>query len=85
VPVIRLAMAQMNASWADSRKTSKPSVVPHPAASAGADLVLTPELSLMGYPPEDLLLKEGFIEASRSPLSRWRSWTTCPRSSSAPS
>jgi hypothetical protein len=38
------------------------------AASAGADLVLTPELSLMGYPPEDLLLKEGFIEASRVAL-----------------
>jgi NAD+ synthase (glutamine-hydrolysing) len=34
------------------------------AALVGADLVLTPELSLMGYPPEDLLLKEGFIEAS---------------------
>jgi NAD+ synthase (glutamine-hydrolysing) len=33
------------------------------AALVGADLVLTPELSLMGYPPEDLLLKEGFIEA----------------------
>jgi len=38
------------------------------AASASADLVLTPELSLMGYPPEDLLLKEGFIEASRVAL-----------------
>ena len=38
------------------------------AAGAGADLVLTPELSLMGYPPEDLLLKEGFIEASRVAL-----------------
>jgi predicted amidohydrolase len=25
------------------------------AAGFGADLVLTPELSLMGYPPEDLL------------------------------
>ena len=38
------------------------------AASAGAELVLTPELSLTGYPPEDLLLKEGFIEASRVAL-----------------
>ncbi len=38
------------------------------AASQSADLVLTPELSLMGYPPEDLLLKEGFIEASRVAL-----------------
>src|SRR6202453_3557665 len=38
------------------------------AALVGADLVLSPELSLMGYPPEDLLLKEGFIEASAQAL-----------------
>jgi NAD+ synthase (glutamine-hydrolysing) len=38
------------------------------AALAGADLVLTPELALTGYPPEDLLLKEGFIEATRVAL-----------------
>ncbi len=38
------------------------------AAGVGADLVLTPELSLIGYPPEDLLLKEGFIEAARLAL-----------------
>jgi NAD+ synthase (glutamine-hydrolysing) len=37
-------------------------------ALVGADLVVTPELSLMGYPPEDLLLKEGFIEASAQAL-----------------
>ena len=34
----------------------------------GAELVVSPELSLIGYPPEDLLLKEGFIEASRVAL-----------------
>ena len=38
------------------------------AASAGADLVVSPELALTGYPPEDLLLKEGFIEATRVAL-----------------
>jgi NAD+ synthase (glutamine-hydrolysing) len=37
-------------------------------ALVGADLVVSPELSLMGYPPEDLLLKEGFIEASAQAL-----------------
>ncbi len=31
------------------------------AATLGCDLVITPELALTGYPPEDLLLKEGFI------------------------
>lgn len=38
------------------------------AALMGVDLVLSPELSLTGYPPEDLLLKEGFIEASHVAL-----------------
>src|SRR5487761_2319965 len=38
------------------------------ASSVGADLVMSPELSLTGYPPEDLLLKEGFIEATAAAL-----------------
>src|SRR6056297_2020189 len=29
--------------------------------SKGADLLLFPELALSGYPPEDLLLRRGFI------------------------
>jgi NAD+ synthase (glutamine-hydrolysing) len=32
------------------------------AVSLGADLVVTPELALSGYPPEDLLLKDGFLD-----------------------
>ena len=31
------------------------------ATDAGADVVVLPELALTGYPPEDLLLKPGFI------------------------
>ncbi|NJB67059.1 NAD+ synthetase [Desulfobaculum xiamenense] len=34
------------------------------AASAGADLCVTPELALMGYPPRDLLLQGGFVSAA---------------------
>lgn len=30
---------------------------------SGADLVVFPELALVGYPPRDLLLQEGFLEA----------------------
>ena len=36
------------------------------AAGFGADLVMTPELYLAGYPPEDLVLKPAFQEACRT-------------------
>ena len=34
------------------------------AEREGADVVVFPELTLAGYPPEDLLLKDGFIQAN---------------------
>ncbi len=66
---LRIALAQMNAvvgGFAQNVETL--ARFRAQAALVGADLVLTPELSLMGYPPEDLLLKEGFIEASAQAL-----------------
>lgn len=36
------------------------------AAAAGADLVLFPELAVSGYPPEDLLFREGFVERAEA-------------------
>ena len=38
------------------------------ARDAGAELVLFPELSVTGYPPEDLLLRPGFIRAAADSL-----------------
>ena len=38
------------------------------ARSDGADLVLFPELAVTGYPPEDLLLRPGFIRAAEASL-----------------
>jgi NAD+ synthase (glutamine-hydrolysing) len=38
------------------------------AKRAGARLVVTPELSLPGYPPEDLLLRPAFVDACASEL-----------------
>jgi NAD+ synthase (glutamine-hydrolysing) len=38
------------------------------ATARGAQLVLTPELALTGYPPEDLLLRPSFAAASREAL-----------------
>jgi NAD+ synthase/NAD+ synthase (glutamine-hydrolysing) len=36
------------------------------AVDAGADLVVTPELSVLGYPPRDLLHRSGLIERQRA-------------------
>lgn len=35
---------------------------------AGADVVVFPELATTGYPPEDLLLRPGFVRAARASL-----------------
>jgi NAD+ synthase (glutamine-hydrolysing) len=41
------------------------------AQRAGADLVLFPEMTLSGYPPEDLLLRPGFLESVHRALERF--------------
>jgi NAD+ synthase/NAD+ synthase (glutamine-hydrolysing) len=38
------------------------------ARAAGAKLVVAPELALSGYPPEDLLLRDDFLDACRDEL-----------------
>ena len=38
------------------------------ARSRKANLVLFPELAVTGYPPEDLLLRPGFLKAAASSL-----------------
>jgi len=79
VPTLRLALAQMNATVGDLEGNAATITrLRTQAASLGADLVATPELSLLGYPPEDLLLKEGFIAATQ------RSVTGLDRSNSLP-
>jgi NAD+ synthase (glutamine-hydrolysing) len=40
------------------------------ARSAGVDLVVFPELAVTGYPPEDLLLRPGFVRAARDSVER---------------
>src|SRR6478735_3535605 len=40
------------------------------ARTAGADLVVFPELAVTGYPPEDLLLRPSFVRAARASVER---------------
>jgi NAD+ synthase (glutamine-hydrolysing) len=62
MPSIRIAMAQMNPIVGDITGNAKKILnFTRKARAKGADLVLLPELALTGYPPEDLLLKPGFI------------------------
>ncbi|HWJ63144.1 MAG TPA: nitrilase-related carbon-nitrogen hydrolase, partial [Acidimicrobiales bacterium] len=42
----------------------------HTAEEAGCDLAVFPELAITGYPPEDLLLKPGFIADNRKALEK---------------
>ena len=59
---ILIAAAQVNCTVGDlPGNAARILEVTERARAAGADLVLTPELSLCGYPPEDLLLREAFL------------------------
>jgi NAD+ synthase (glutamine-hydrolysing) len=62
---LRVALAQINLTVGDlegnARKIQQSM---QQAAEAGAQIVCTPELALTGYPPEDLLLKPGFVDAN---------------------
>jgi NAD+ synthase (glutamine-hydrolysing) len=66
---MKLAIAQINCVLGDlSANAGKILRHAEEARSAGSELMLTPELSLSGYPPEDLLLREGFLHACRKAL-----------------
>ncbi|HEU4818523.1 NAD+ synthase [Janthinobacterium sp.] len=58
---VKVAIAQMNSTVGDlAGNRAKIVDLSRRAFEAGADIVLTPELSLVGYPPEDLLLRNAF-------------------------
>jgi len=62
---LRLALAQINTVVGDlAGNRAKILGSLSDARDAGADLVVYPELVITGYPPEDLLLRPGFIRAA---------------------
>ena len=66
---VKVAVAQLNCTVGDFEGNSRKIIeAASRAAAAGADLLLTPELSLSGYPPEDLLLRRAFYAASDAAL-----------------
>ena len=66
---MRLALAQLNPLVGDLAGNGELILAAsRQAAAQGADLVLTPELSLWGYPPRDLLLQPSRLAAQASVL-----------------
>jgi NAD+ synthase (glutamine-hydrolysing) len=66
---MRLALAQMNSVVGDLDGNRDRIVARlEKARAAGAELVLFPELATTGYPPEDLLLRPGFLRAAAKTL-----------------
>ena len=68
---LRLALAQLNLTVGDlDGNADRIADAVHRARAWMADLVAVPELAIPGYPPEDLLLKSGFVAANRRTLDR---------------
>jgi NAD+ synthase (glutamine-hydrolysing) len=66
---MKLAIAQINCTVGDlAGNATKILASAMQAREQGASLLLTPELGLCGYPPEDLLLREGFYHACNQTL-----------------
>jgi len=59
---MKIAIAQLNPIIGDIKNNAKQIIeVAHQASQDGVQLLLTPELSLCGYPPKDLLFRHDFI------------------------
>jgi NAD+ synthase (glutamine-hydrolysing) len=74
--LLRVALAQINPTVGDIRGNAR--LIADNISRArdqGAALVVFPELTLSGYPPEDLLLKTGFLDAAAKALHELASQT----------
>lgn len=71
MPSLRVALAQVNPTVGDLEGNAQLILENvERAREAGADLVAFPELTLTGYPPEDLLLKPTFVKDNLERLGR---------------
>ena len=66
---MKVALAQINSTVGDLEgNAAKIKQFLADAKQGGADLVVFPELALIGYPPQDLLLENGFVHKNRRVL-----------------
>ena len=72
---VRVALGQINPTIGDfdgNRRLIEAAVTD--ATRGGAELVVFPELSLCGYPPKDLLERQGFLAAAQHSLRELAAW-----------
>ncbi len=70
--VLRVALAQLNPTVGGlGGNLQKLGDAYDAAEAAGCDIVAFPELSTIGYPPEDLVLKPGFVDDNLEVLSKF--------------
>ena len=68
---MKLAIAQLNLTVGDLKaNAAKILAAANEAKAAGASLLLTPEMSICGYAPEDLVLREDFCAACEAEVRR---------------
>jgi NAD+ synthase (glutamine-hydrolysing) len=68
---VRLALCQINTVVGDlDGNVARILAALETAETAGADLAAFPELAVTGYPPEDLVLKPGFVADNRAALAK---------------
>ncbi len=73
---MRIALAQLNTTVGDIAGNEAAILAAYRrGVEAGAALVMTPELSIVGYPPRDLLLRPSFVRANLEALQRIASAT----------
>jgi NAD+ synthase (glutamine-hydrolysing) len=76
VTVLRIALAQLNPTVGDLDGNLAKLVDAYERAdAAGCDLIAFPELATTGYPPEDLVLKPGFVADNRAVLDKFAAVT----------
>lgn len=74
--VLRVALAQINPTVGDlDGNVVKLLRAYDEAEQSGCDLIAFPELSITGYPPEDLVLKPKFVADNEAALARFASHT----------
>ncbi len=71
VETLSITLAQLNQSVGDIPGNAAAMLAARTrAGAAGADLIVFPEMQLIGYPPEDLVLKPALIERAAAELEK---------------